>query len=230
MPGNPTRWDPASRRAAGSESAGRPHGTTRRSPTSVPRSQRVAGKRSPAVRASRPSAPDTHRDAAKARTKQARSRVPRKGRIQFGIAIGVRDAWPAQQNGTRLRAGAAGSESAGRPHGTTRRSPASGAEGYRQRVPHSPRPSRRRARRANLAPSRVAAKFRHRPRREGCLASPIEGDSASCRADGMTEARRGGHRGLPGAVPTHPRGGNESRGLTRPSAPLSAFRLDPPPL
>ena len=38
---SPIERDPASRRAAGSESAGRPHGTTRRSPISLPRRKRV---------------------------------------------------------------------------------------------------------------------------------------------------------------------------------------------
>lgn len=47
-----------------------------------------------------------------------------KGRIPSVTALGVRDAWPAQDKGLGFHAGWRGSETAARPRGTTRRSPA----------------------------------------------------------------------------------------------------------
>lgn len=48
-----------------------------------------------------------------------------KGRIPSVTALGVRDAWPAQDKGLGFHAGWRGSETVVRPRGTTRRSPAS---------------------------------------------------------------------------------------------------------
>ena len=114
------------------KSAGRPRGTTRRSPNPLPRRKRVE-KYPGARRAGQPGIPP---GAILRARRTAPQRVSRLGDL-FAVSAG---AWPL---------------------------------------------------RANLTFPKGRRQFRHRPRREGCLASPIEGDSAPCRDGGtLTEVRR----------------------------------------
>ena len=148
-------------------------------------------------------------------------------RIRFVTAPGVRDAWPGRQNGTRLRAGRWVRSRRAAPRDYRAQSCFERGGRTGSEFPALTNPSQREARCANLARSRAAAKFRHRPRREGCLASPIEGDSASCRADGFTEARRAATGDYQAQSPHYFRagGGSVLRRTPWPSSPVSAWRI-----